>query len=348
MSGFSMIEGQYCRDILDEPRALRETIAGLTVDTALESIAGRLRAREFERIVLTGMGSSYFALHPLNLVLIQSGYTTVMAETSELIHYQTDLLTRRTLIVAVSQSGRSAETVRLLECNRKQATIVGITNDGGSPLGTDSSAVIVTRAGTEFSVSCKTYISTLVALHWLATIFGRTDLNATRRELAGIVPAVEGYLEDWKMHVETLAGRLKDVEDLFLVGRGSSLAAVGTGALTIKESDHVHAEGMSSAAFRHGPFEMANDKTFVLVFAGDDRTRKLNFGLLQDLEKSGVRCAWVDEGANDVELRLPASPGALRPIMEILPVQMITLALAALANREAGKFVRATKITTVE
>ena len=75
----------------------------------------------------------------------------------------------------------------------------------------------------------------------------------------------------------------KGTRHLLLVGRGSSLAAVGTGALIIKESDHFQAEGMSSGAFRHGPFEMLCDGTFVIVFAGDHKTRHLNQRLFEDV-----------------------------------------------------------------
>jgi glucosamine--fructose-6-phosphate aminotransferase (isomerizing) len=345
---FSIIEGPYCRDILDQPRALQQTVAHLTSDSAIHAIAGKLHGGEFDRVVLTGMGSSFHALHPLYLSLIQQGHTPVMVETSELVHYQAQLLTPRSLVVAVSQSGRSIEIVRLLECNQKRATIVGVANYSDSPLATASNAVILTDAGQEFSVSCKTYVSTLVALRWLASIFALGDVNTTRSELAAVASAVEDYLRAWKTHVEKLAGRLNDIKHLFIVGRGSSLAAVGTAALTIKESDHVHAEGMSSAAFRHGPFEMLNDDTFVLVFAGDRKTHDLNLGLLHDVEKLGARCACVGEDAPEAELRLPPVAPALRPVMEILPAQMITLALAANANREAGRFVHATKVTTVE
>ena len=348
MSGLSIIEGPYCRDILDQPRALRETVAGLATESGMDVIASKLRAGQFDRVVLTGMGSSYHALHPLNLTLGELSYTPVMVETSELVHYQTHLLTPRTLVIAVSQSGRSVEITRLLESNRTQHTVIGVTNYSDSPLATASNSVVLTRAGEEFSVSCKTYVSTLVALHWLASIFAGADLNATRRELEAVVPAVEGYLRDWRTHVAKLASCLEHIEHLFIVGRGSSLATVGTGGLTIKESDHVHAEGMSSAAFRHGPFEMLNEYTFVLVCSGGHKTRDLNLGLVRDLKEFGARCAYIGENAPDAELRLPAIAPALRPIMEILPVQMITLALAANDNREAGKFVRATKVTTVE
>ena len=348
MAGVTIIEGGYLRDILDQPRALRETIAGLKIESAIDEIGRKIRGGEFERVVLTGMGSSFHGLHPLNLALIQLGCAPVMVETSELIHFETNLLTPRTLVVAVSQSGRSVEMVRLLEVNRKQATIMGVTNYGDSPLGLESDAAIVTLAGEESTVSCKTYVCSLSALHWLASVFAGNGLDGTRRELEPVAAAVEGYLREWMFHVHRLAKRLEGIQHMFVVGRGSSLAAVGTGALTIKESDHFHAEGMSSAAFRHGPMEMLNDGTFVVIFAGDQKTRNLHLGLRRELKERGVGFAWIGEDAEDAELRLPAMAPGLRPIMEILPIQMITLALAANANREAGKFEHATKITTVE
>jgi len=126
------------------------------------------------------------------------------------------------------------------------------------------------------------------------------------------------------------------------------LAAVGTGALIVKESAHFHAEGMSSAAFRHGPMEMLSDETFVVVFSGDHRTRKLNLRLLSDVRQEGGRAELVGETAALDCFRLPDHASSIRPILEMLPIQMITLALAARVGREPGKFERATKVTTTE
>jgi glucosamine--fructose-6-phosphate aminotransferase (isomerizing) len=168
------------------------------------------------------------------------------------------------------------------------------------------------------------------------------------RELQAVPDAVESYLANWPTHTAEMAELLGDVGDIFLVGRGSSLAAVGTGALTIKESDHFHAEGMSSAAFRHGPFEMLQAGIFVGVFGGDPHTRKLNAGLLADLSGTPAKSALFAADSDRPACRLPEVSEASRPIVEILPVQMITLALAALAHREPGKFERATKVTVVE
>ncbi len=345
---FSVIEGPYLRDIIDQPRALDETLDGLKVSKTLLQIANRLSQGKFKTIVLTGMGSSFHALHPLSIELIKHGLTAMMVETSELLHYWNPLLGSKTLIVAVSQSGQSAEIIRLLKANRGKSPIIGITNTAGSPLAERADAAILNKAGPEFSVSCKTYLTTLMALQWLGDVVCERNLRHTREELKAAAPAVQNYLSRRREHVQILARLLKDVRHLFLLGRGSSLAAVGTGALIIKESDHFQAEGMSSAAFRHGPFEMLSDEAFVLVFTGHKKTRSLNQRLSEDVRRAHARAALVGENAELTPFALPAGPGSLHPIFEILPVQMITLALAAQIGREPGRFVLASKITTQE
>jgi glucosamine--fructose-6-phosphate aminotransferase (isomerizing) len=348
LSDFSVLEGDYFRDLMDQPRALQETVAGLEVPVRLESVAARARKGEFRAAILTGMGSSFHALQPLQLELIQQGFLAITVETSELIHNKSKLLSPETLLVAVSQSGQSAEVVRLLKLNLGKSPLIAITNTPDSPLAIQADAAILTRAGKEFSVSCKTYVTALAGLKWLGDVICECDLRHSRRELLDAIPVVREYLGSWKQHVHGFLELLDGVRHLFLVGRGASLAAVGTGALIIKESTHFHAEGMSSAAFRHGPFEMLGDEIFVLIFAGANNTRDLNTGLLADISEQRGRAAWVGEDATFAPCVLPAAPPSIEPIMEILPVQMITLALAVRAGREPGRFSLATKVTTKE
>ena len=347
-SELRIIEGRYLKDLLDQPGALKETCDGLEEPAKLEDLAGRLKRGEFRRVLLTGMGSSFHAQHPLSLALTNLGVTALMVETSELIHYRERLLDSGTLTIAVSQSGESVETVRMAELNQGRSPVIGVTNAAGSTLAKNSTAALVTRAGSEFSVSCKTYVATLMMLEWLACMLSDGDLEQCRGELAAASEGAEEYLSKWREHVVSIAGRLEGVRQLFLAGRGRSLAAVGAGSLVIKESDHFPAEGMSSAAFRHGPVEMLGKETFVLVFAGDEKTRGLNGGLVKDIHQAGGRGELVGEDAPLRCFRLPKHTSRIRPILEILPVQMMTIALAALAGREAGKFDRATKVTTAE
>ena len=347
-SDFSVIEGAYLRDILDQPQALDQTLAGLEVSKTLHQLAVQLQKGKFNTVVLTGMGSSFHALHPLNIELISHGFTAIMVETSELLYYKNRLFDPKTLIVAVSQSGQSAEVVRMLEINRGKSSVIAITNTPGSPLAERADATILSQAGQEFSVSCKTYLTGLMALRWLGDVLCERDLRRTGQELKVASPAVLDYLAHWKEHVQSLAQMLKSTRHLFLVGRGSSLAAVGTGALIVKESDHFHAEGMSSAAFRHGPFEMLSDETFVLVFAGERKTRELNQSLFEDVREEQGRAELIGEGAAFPPCALPSAPRSIHPILEILPVQMVTLALAAQVGREPGRFELASKVTTKE
>jgi len=125
LAEFSVIEGGYLRDVLDQPRALDDTLAGLQEPKKLRELAARLQKGEFKRVVLTGMGSSFHGLHPLRLELIDHGLTAIMVETSELVHYMRRLFDLKTLIVAVSQSGQSAEVVRLLEINGSKSLVNG-------------------------------------------------------------------------------------------------------------------------------------------------------------------------------------------------------------------------------
>ena len=345
---FKAIEGAYLKDILDQPRALEDTLANLGHSKELESLGGRLRKGKFQRIVLTGMGSSFHALHPLTLQLISDGHTAIMVETSELVHHRSRFFDPKTLIVAVSQSGESAEMVRLATVNRKRSAVIAVTNSPDSMLAKHASAALLTRAGSEFSVSCKTYVTTLMALKWLGDFLCERDAKATRRDLKDASPAVASYLVNWKGYVESLSAKLENIRHLFFVGRGASLAAVGTGALIVKEADLFHAEGMSSAAFRHGPFEMLREETLIAVFTGDAKTRDLNRRLFADVREQGGKAELIGEDGTIECFRLPAHRQSVRNILEILPVQMITLALAALAGRQPGKFELATKVTTTE
>jgi glucosamine--fructose-6-phosphate aminotransferase (isomerizing) len=345
---FEVIQGRYLADLLDQPRALEATLDSLRQSAVFDRIAQACRKDRFQRIVLTGMGSSYFGLHPLCVELATGGCTPLMVETSELIHYYPHLLTPSTLLVAVSQSGKSVETVRLLEMNAHKATVIGVTNHPDSPLAMLADFAVLTAAGEEFSVSCKTYLAALMALSVLAAALCGSGRTARLRELETAPSAVADYLKNWKEHANQFVELLHGTQHLFLVGRGPSLAAAQTGALIIKESDHFHAEGMSSAAFRHGPFEMLQPDMLVGVFSGDAKTQALNEGLAQDISQTSARAVSFGPAASQQACRLPAVSEVLTPIVEILPVQMMTLALACLAGREPGKFERATKVTVIE
>lgn len=340
------LQGTYLKDIFEQPQALRDTVEALTVVSELRVIKEKLRSGQFDRVVLTGMGGSYQILHPLHLRLISCGFNSIMVETSELIHSLPQLLNSRNIIIAVSQSGSSAEIVRLMD--HQGPFYIGVSNNPSSPLALRSHITLLTKAGEEGGVACKTALTLLAALHWLGEHFTNEDPEASRQVLETAAPAVESYLTRWHKHVETLVQILAETKHVFFAGRGSSLAAVGLGAMVQKEAAHFHAEGMSSAALRHGPFEMLGPESFVMVFEGGENVREMNHRLVHDVLETGAKAYLCGVTAPEGPFALPKINPALSPILELLPAQMISLSLSYLHGHEPGKFERITKITTVE
>ncbi len=347
MTDGAIVAGPYVQDLLAQPEAVRATVDRLRVSSWDKQLAALLRTNRFQRVVLTGMGSSFHAVHPLSLRLIAGGWTAIPVETSELIHYQRGLLGPETLLVVVSQSGRSAEIVRLVNLARRRSTMIGLTNTADSPLAKNAGVTLLMHAGREYSVSSRTYVASLAALAWLGEIMTGRNPDQTARELAHAEIEMAAYLRNWRRHVQSLRRVFSNVDHLFITGRGASLAAVRTGALIIKEAARFPAEAMSAAAFRHGPLEAAAVNVMVVVLRGAERTVELNEALVRDVKRAGGQARLIGESGSGA-FRLPSASESVAPLFEILPLQMISLALAALAGREAGRFERATKITTVE
>jgi glutamine---fructose-6-phosphate transaminase (isomerizing) len=343
-----IIEGPYLGDILDQPRALRDTLAALKASSSLSAIVDAIRNEDYDQIVLTGMGGSYLVLYPLFLTLTKLGLPVRMAETSELIHFMPQLLNPRNLLMVVSQSGRSGEIVRLLKEKFKGTKLLAITNDAESPLAIEADISALILAGPEASGACKTTTATLLALGLLSHALTAEDPAAAQLRFEPVASAVESYLSSFREHVDQLSESLRGFSHLFITGRGPSLPAAGIGGMLMKETAHFHAEGMGSAAFRHGPFEMLRDDCFVLVFEGDAGVAPLNISLVADVRSTGARAELIGPFAELPPLRIPDVHSEVRPILEMLPLQMVSLALAALDGREAGKFERIGKITIEE
>ena len=343
---FDTLQGAYLHDLLFQPQAVADTVAALAPAPQLDALREGLIEGRYRRIVLTGMGGSCQILPPVHIRLVQAGFDAAIVETSELLYSTPRLLAPGTVAIVVSQSGASAETLRLLD--RGGAFIVGVTNTEGSPLAERADLAIYTRAGQEAAVSCKTSVTAMAALEWMGGRLCGANPMHTRADLDSLPPAMEAYLTHWQDHVRALAPMLAGIRSFFAVGRGRSLAAAGLGGMIQKEAAHLHGEGMGSAAFRHGPFEMLGPDIFVLVFEGDAAVSSMNRALFRDVQAAGARAALCGFGGGGGPFALPPVAESVRPILELLPTQMVSLALAGLAGREPGRFERITKVTAVE
>ena len=337
----------YINDILAQPQALRDTLAALSEPPAsLTTIASNLKANRFQRIVLTGMGGSFAALHPLWQMLAQAGHSPLMVETSELIYSAPALLQPDTLLIIVSQSGRSAEIVRVLDM-ANGATVLAITNTAGSPLAQRAQCALVTQAGEESNVSCKTYVCALAALALCGAALGQGDWAAVHAQLAQCIGFIDFYVSQVDGISNLMAERVTS-NSLVLCGRGSSLAAAMCGGLIIKEAAKFHSEGMGSAAFRHGPLELATTGLCVFVLEGTPDVASLNTRLVRDVNTAGGHGYLIGPNADDAAFRLPQMPAVAMTIIEILPAQMLSVGIARLKGIEPGMFIVNTKVTATE
>ncbi len=337
----------YINDILAQPQSLRDTLAALqTPPEALAVIADDLKDYRYRRIVLTGMGGSFAALFPLWQMLAQTGHAPLMVETSELIYSAPALLQPDTLLIVVSQSGRSAEIVRVLDM-ANGATVLAITNTAGSPLAQRAQCALVTQAGEESNVSCKTFVTALATLALCSAALGQGDWASTHAQLAHSIPFVDFYVSQVDAISSLMAERVTS-SSLALCGRGASLAAAMCGSLVIKEAAKFHSEGMGSAAFRHGPLELATTGLCVFVYEGTPDVATLNARLVRDVNAAGGHGFLIGPNADDAVFRLPQMPAVALPIIEILPAQMLSVGIARRKGIEPGKFIVNTKVTATE
>ncbi len=172
----STASSAYLADILDQPRRLR----ALLLSRSWEAVAPLAEDSGFDRIVLTGMGASLFALWPAWLILARAGRPAWLVETGELLRATPELMTSRTLVVAASQSGRSAEVVALGEHRSSFELLVGLTNDTTSPLGEHSDVAIDIESGEERAVSTRSYVNTLAAAALVADVLNGQTTSGLR------------------------------------------------------------------------------------------------------------------------------------------------------------------------
>ena len=333
----------YLDDILAQPQYLRG-LDPRDVIAAAAPVWGRIE--EYSRIVLTGMGASHAALRPLWLSLVAEGRPAWLLDASELLAFCLPVIDARTLVVAASQSGRSAELVELAEAVAERGgTLLAITNDARSPLALRAAAIIDIKAGKESTVSTKTYLNTLA----VGLVLGApASAPALDQALLQAADGIEAYLEDAPAHIGALREKFGLPERLYFLARGNSLAAAECGALITKEAAKWPVEAMSAAQFRHGPLELADPRLSAIILGGEETAAKeLNRRLYLDLEGYGARSYWLGTSGDFGPLSLPAMPPRTAPLAEIVPLQLLSIAIAEASGVEPGVFRHLQKVTTV-
>jgi glutamine---fructose-6-phosphate transaminase (isomerizing) len=346
-------------EICGQPQAIERAAQALAGQTEgllrLRDAAGKARI-----LLFTGMGASYHACYPAISELASRGIAALPVDTAELLHFRRPLLDGGTVIVAVSQSGESAEVVRLAREVRdreegRRPFLTAVTNGLENSLARLADLALDTRAGRETGPSTMTFSSSLVALSGVTRVLGGEDprqaLELTARAAQEAARSAGQLLADPEARAEEILEWHGGRAITLLLGRGPARAASEMGALLLKESAGIPAEALEAAQFRHGPLELAGPDLAAVVVATEPETLALDLGLATDLiqAKAAVMVVTSDEApAGSLGVRVDPVDRTLAPAVSIIPVQLLAWRLAVVRGRTPGELTRAAKVTTRE
>ena len=341
-----VIRSAYERDMLDQPAAL-EAFAS----QALHSRFASLDLARFDRIILTGMGSSDYATIPFELTLARLGLPVWRVQTGRLLEMPR-LIAPRTLLWMTSQSGRSGEIIALLGRlpSRSTLTLIATTNDPASPLATEADHVLLLQSGSEATVSSKSYLNTLAAFYRAgAAMTGGDDVEAVS-DVRRVAASLDQRLAATAATAEALAVRslAGPRPRLALVGAGSDAATAMTGALILKEASKVAAEGYVGGEFRHGPMETVGAGATVLLFGSGTPDDVTFTQLAADLAGTGTLVVSVapESYPSTEHVRVPDGSELERLAHAMVFVQQLSLGLARGSGLVPGEFLYGQKITS--
>lgn len=326
----------FLREILDQPRAVRDTAEHLRS-------AEFPRAGGYGRIVATGMGSSYFVGSAFALLLEGRGVPAFCINAGELLHYGKDVLKQDTLLVAISQSGESYETVKLVgDLNLPRERVIAITNEPSSRLAALAGSVVLTRAGEEKMTSTKTFITS-----WMAALALADAITASKTCFDGLDTAVADTL---KISVEKPADLVGEADSLQFTARGIDFQVAQQSALMCMEALHISSSALTGGDFRHGPLEMIGPgKTVVVISHSQSPTHPQSLRLVDDILRFGGNAILVSDPAESrATLAVAPTLPEFFPIVAVLPLQLLIVELASRRGIVPGDFSHGGKITSIE
>ena len=268
------------KEIHEQPRVIRDTLAGRLVNGALSIDESPLRHLRnlTSSTACTSSRVARVTMRASSRKTLTEGWARIPTEceVASEFRYRNPIITPTTLVVAVSQSGETADTLAAIRDARvKGARVFGITNVVGSPVARESDGVIYTKANKEIAVaSTKSFLGQVVSLTLLAMLLaqakGKLRMNQIRllfRELADTAEQVERILAECKPSIEEAARACKDARNALFIGRGMGAAISYEGALKLKEISYLHAEAYPAGEMKHGPIALIDEGFPVIAIA---------------------------------------------------------------------------------
>ena len=305
------------------------------------------------RITFTGMGTSLHAPISIQRELDAAGVRFDIRDAGELLHFGLGSLTVDDAVIAISQSGESAETRQVVEAVKGRATVISLVNNPESTMGKAADLVLPLCAGEEASISAKTYTNTLAALLLLSGILSGNDTGLDSAILREIADSMEAEMEKIADTARQASDYFGDLANLHVIARGSDLVTARQLALIIKEGAGVFSEALSAGLFRHGPMELAGEGHSAVCVLSDGNEPGLTAGLARELANLGSRVLVLADSREYADfsgmsvVRACPSPRYF-PLVCAPFIELFVHETAKRKGKEAGVFRRIHKVTDRE
>jgi len=363
------------KEIFEQPRAVRDTLLGrISQETGKvfldEMDITEEEFRNFREIKIVACGTSWHAALAGKFMIERLAHIPVEVDYGSEFRYRDPIINKNTLVIAISQSGETADTLAAQrEARLKDAKILAICNVVGSMLTREANGTIYTHAGPEIGVaSTKAFTGQLTALMltalYLAQVRGKLTpaiAQTLMQELTRIPHKIETILQH-DSDVEELAKQFFRHSDFLYLGRGIHYPIALEGALKLKEISYIHAEGYPAGEMKHGPNALIDENLPVVVIATRDesdgasmtRYEKTVSNLQEVKARDGIVITVVTEGdrlargSSNHAIEIPAAPELLSPILEIIPLQLLAYHIAVRRGCDVDQPRNLAKSVTVE
>ena len=355
------------KEIFEQPEALRTALRGRIDLQEGNVVLGGLSnvARELvrcKRIILAACGTAWHACLVGKYVIEEMTRIPCEVEYASEFRYRNPLIFDRTVVIAISQSGETADTLAALrEAKERGAMSLGIVNAVGSTIARETDAGVYLHVGPEIGVaSTKAFVGQLAVLSLIAAFLGRrrhiSQAECLRylSELTKIPAAIEKALE-LSSQTRRIASRFIDMHNWLYLGRGLQYPIALEGALKLKEISYIHAEGLPAAEMKHGPIALINEDMPVVVLAIRDHLYEKVISNIEEVRSRGGRViAVATEGDSHIGhlaeevLYVPDVPEMLSPLVTVIPLQLLAYHAAVLRGCDVDKPRNLEKSVTVE
>ncbi len=359
------------KEIAEQPKAVADTLLGRIDDQGLLTLdevrLSEEDLREVDKVVVVACGTAFHAGLVAKYAIEHWTRIPCEVELASEFRYRDPVVGRGTLVVAISQSGETMDTLMALRHAREQgARVLAISNTNGSTIPRESDAVLYTHAGPEVAVaSTKAFLTQLVACYLVGLYLGQVrgtkwgdEVLSVIRDLADMPTKVDQVLDTMEP-VRALARELSESRSVLFLGRHVGHPVALEGALKLKELAYMHAEGFAAGELKHGPIALIEDGLPVVVVVPSPQGRSiLHDKIVSNIQEVRARGARVivlaEEGDEavvpyaDSLVRLPACPVLLQPLVATVPLQVFACEMAAAKGFDVDQPRNLAKSVTVE